>query len=202
MGHLLATVNPEAAAAIGTENVDTSKLPAIGSIVRYYPRPGEGRGGRREFSMIVTEHAKDGRVGGVAIFDASDFRDIMPIWQYSDTNVWPAWDWVEAKAGSVTYEDLQLTQQAIASTGHKVAAALQEISKYGNPNARIDFMSQQIMELQNRLSLVEQTKAASGASQSEVDHLRARVLALEGELGIGEAARAVAAPSRGKRKGK
>jgi hypothetical protein len=96
-GHLLATVNPEAADAIGREPTPAraETRPGIGTIVKFYPAPGFAPGGRTEFCMLVTKWTNDGRAGGVVIFDANDFRDVDGVWQYSETNKFPAWDWLE-----------------------------------------------------------------------------------------------------------
>jgi hypothetical protein len=135
-GHLLKTVNPEAADAIGKEDTP-SVLPPIGASVRYYPRPMEGRGGRTVFFMLVTEHTEDGRVGGVGIFDAQDFRDIRPCWQRTDANPAPAWDWLDTRppgaaeplAGAITPPTARVMAEKIASLTHEVAALQSNLAK-------------------------------------------------------------------------
>jgi hypothetical protein len=69
MGHLLATVNPEAARQID----DRRPLPRIGQPVVYHPRPSEIRRGRTEIPAIVLavdEHNR--RLELMVMFEAAD----------------------------------------------------------------------------------------------------------------------------------
>jgi hypothetical protein len=149
MGHFLATVNPEAAEAIGQE-VTTSSLPPIGTAVRYYPRPMEGRGGRSEFFFLVTSHAPDGRIGGVAVFDCQDFRDVMPCFQRSENNPYPAWDWlggaeaappqfVHDRSGAVTKQEMDAFREAIIRHQHWTADMMAaDLSRHVGVRERLD----------------------------------------------------------------
>jgi hypothetical protein len=98
LSHFLATINPEAAEAIGREpkaGTGLAYLPQVGQQVRYIPRPGEGRGGLTEFSMLVTQRREDGWLRGVCILDANDFKDVGWLPQRSITHDFPAWDWLD-----------------------------------------------------------------------------------------------------------
>lgn len=70
MGHLLKTVNPEAAADIANE---TKPIPCIGETVIFFPRPGELRAGRGKHAAIVTAVNDDDTLDLVVVYDADDF---------------------------------------------------------------------------------------------------------------------------------
>lgn len=94
MGHLLATVNPEAAAAIRPEP-NLPRLPRVGEVLKFYPRPGEGRGGRLEYAVHVTSVHSGGLVNGIVMYDAQDFRDVINIPPRSDALPWPSWEFMD-----------------------------------------------------------------------------------------------------------
>lgn len=91
MGHYLATANPEAAADIrpAVELV----LPEVGDTLKFFPRPGEGRGGRTDYFIQVTRVYPDGRVDGIVPYDAADARDVINVPHRSGEVPWPAWEW-------------------------------------------------------------------------------------------------------------
>jgi hypothetical protein len=197
MGHFLATVNPEAAEAIGAEVVPLD-LPGIGTTVQYFPRPGEGRGGRSEFSFIVTQHTPDGRVGGVGVFDAQDFRDVMPCWRKSDDNPFPAWDWPKGRqtGGSVTRDDLDAVREAIRVVGARVTEALVELRQRAGTQPDVNDLldgitGEQIADIQGALGATERRLDAMETRLRDLEGiiggfrmLRERVHKVEGELGL------------------
>jgi hypothetical protein len=73
MGHMLATVNPDAADAIGHEHDMDQGVPDIGETVVFHPRVGEWRAGRNKFAAIVTWVHDDGTLDLVVFYDADDF---------------------------------------------------------------------------------------------------------------------------------
>lgn len=73
MGHLLASSNPEAAAAIKPVPARQS-LPAVGEVVQYTMRQGHGRMGRTRFPALVMGE-QGGKLLLTVIIDASDLVD-------------------------------------------------------------------------------------------------------------------------------
>lgn len=73
MSHMLATVNKEAADAIGHEHDAAPDVPGIGETVVFHPRMGEWRAGRNKFGAIVTWVHDDGTLDLVVFYDADDF---------------------------------------------------------------------------------------------------------------------------------
>lgn len=104
MGHLLATVNPEAAAEIGREYAQPP-LPPPGTMVRYLARPGEGRGGRMEFPFLVMHHGRDGMtIEGIIFYACDDWVGRDNIRRKSDAQPFACWEPIEqAEAGGMTW---------------------------------------------------------------------------------------------------
>ena len=73
MSHLLATSNPEAAAAIRPVQ-PRAQLPGVGETVVYTMRPGHGRNGRSRFPALVMGE-QGGRLLLTVIIDAGDMID-------------------------------------------------------------------------------------------------------------------------------
>ena len=96
MGHLLSTVNPEAAEAIKPEGqVFPVRPPYIGEPVQYFARPGEGRGGGREiFPAMIMKFAEDGVAELCVIYGADDFRDRINIPKRTHDKPWNSWDFM------------------------------------------------------------------------------------------------------------
>ena len=119
MGHLLATVNPEAAARIGTEEDGQNApptapaqammnaamsgndpmpvdLPEIGEPIRYHLRTGDFRAQRNVFPAQVTAvNPEKGTIDLIAFFDAEDRidqRNALP-WDGSG----PGWERIPAR---------------------------------------------------------------------------------------------------------
>lgn len=95
MGHFLSTVNPEAVDQIGTE---PAQGPGTGSIVVYLPRPGEGRGRRREFPAMVMGENEDGTLDLLIVYDANDVTTREKIPQTTPDHPFPAWTFVRDAA--------------------------------------------------------------------------------------------------------
>ena len=73
MSHLLATSNPEAAAAI-QPIAPRAPLPGVGEMVVYTMRPGHGRNGRTRFPAVVMGE-QGGRLLLTVMIDAGDMVD-------------------------------------------------------------------------------------------------------------------------------
>lgn len=70
MGHMLASMNPQAAHEID----NPVALPGVGSTVVYCPRPGEVRAGKTRVPAIVLKaDAENGLLDLVVIYEADDF---------------------------------------------------------------------------------------------------------------------------------
>lgn len=73
MGHLLSSVNKEAAENIRPIEA-RQPLPGVGEVVVYTMRPGHGRGGRTRFpALVMGEHS--GKLILTVIVDAGDMMD-------------------------------------------------------------------------------------------------------------------------------
>ena len=101
MGHLLSTVNPEAAAAVKPEEPPFPiRAPYIGEAVQYFARPGEGRGGGRDvFPAMMMKFGEDGVAELCVIYGADDFRDRINIPKKTHDKPWNSWDFMPNAMG-------------------------------------------------------------------------------------------------------
>lgn len=95
MGHLLASVNAEAAAAIHPAP-DRPRLPGVGASVVYTMRAGHGRSGRTRFPAIVRDHGPNDTLALTVIIDAGDMADEDLVGRAAPGNEFHCWDYVEA----------------------------------------------------------------------------------------------------------
>lgn len=97
MGHYMASVNPEAADYLG----DADSLPAVGEIVLFHARPGEGRRGKKKFpAVVIGRNDARGPTGLdlLVIYDARDMVDLDSCQRADEHNNSYCW---EPKPGSV-----------------------------------------------------------------------------------------------------
>lgn len=90
MGHLLSTVNPEAAAAIQPEPT-APRLPGVGELVIYHMRHGHGRQGRTRFPAVVQDHGERGTLHLTVILEAAELKNETLVEQIGvgrDAHVW------------------------------------------------------------------------------------------------------------------
>lgn len=139
MGHFLSTVNPEAAADI--RPIVDLVLPEAGDILKFFPRPGEGRGGRTDYFIQVTRVYPDGRVDGIVPYDAADARDVINVPHRSGEVPWPAWEWRDSDrrgtmiAGPAPERSDQLgarmdtLAEALAALGVDATALLERVER-------------------------------------------------------------------------
>lgn len=97
MGHLLSTVNPEAAAAIKPEEPFKGREPYVGEIVQYWARAGERPWGRLCFPAIVMDFKPvSENPRGIAtlmvLYGAEDHRNYDVVMHRSPENPTHAWD--------------------------------------------------------------------------------------------------------------
>lgn len=103
MGHLLATVNPEAAAAIKPTSPLGNRVAPLHQIVRYHSRPGEGRAGKMSFPAFMMHcDPENGRAQLLVIYAADDLQDRINIPYRSDENPFAAWDYINPLEAPVT----------------------------------------------------------------------------------------------------
>jgi hypothetical protein len=92
MGHLLATTNPEAAAAIHPAD-PAPHLPDVGDIVVYTMRPGHGRMGRTRFTALVQGRGERGTLNLTVIIDAGDLVDEQFVSPAGPGQEAHCWEW-------------------------------------------------------------------------------------------------------------
>lgn len=92
-GHMLSTVNPEAAA-------ETHEVPETGSRVIYYARPGQGRGAQTKFAAdVLFTDVRKGTVCLWVLFGREDWREIDHVHKRSEQEPYGTWDYTEEAEG-------------------------------------------------------------------------------------------------------
>ncbi len=91
MGHLLRTVNPEAADAI-EPGPGVRRLPEVGEVVRYHMRAGHGRNGRSFFPALVQGHGEQDTLMLTVCIDAQDFADESLVSEIGPGNEFHCWE--------------------------------------------------------------------------------------------------------------
>lgn len=99
MGHLLSTVNSEAADAI-RPLVALGALPEVGEVVRYHMRQGHGRAGRTFFPALVQGHGERHTLHLTVIIDAQDFADETQVSQIGPGAEFHCWERISSAAPS------------------------------------------------------------------------------------------------------
>lgn len=123
MGHMLASINPEAADEIDRP----TPLPDIGSTVVYIPRAGQVRAGKTRVPAIVTGRDVENRILDlVVIYDADDFlsKPRIPRRQ-GDDHGWELVGGQEEKSGEILGDigsQLNELRDIIASVNSRVDA--------------------------------------------------------------------------------
>ena len=75
MGHLLKSINPEAAELI-QEPTTRVRLPDVGDIVIYHMRTGHGRAGRTRFPALVQGANQHGLLNLTVILEAGELQNV------------------------------------------------------------------------------------------------------------------------------
>jgi hypothetical protein len=129
MGHLLASVNKEAAERIEDPTMDA---PDIGTMVVYIPRAGIMRMGRREFPAIVLGHDENGHLDLFVLMEPEDMmleQHVRPqlsdeghSWRHVDLP--PVDDDTEAR-----FAMLELTNSTLNETIEALNAQVAELRK-------------------------------------------------------------------------
>jgi hypothetical protein len=156
MGHLLATVNPEAAAAIKPEESPfLVREPFTGETVQYFARPGEGRAGRQIFGAQILKWDEHGMAQLLVFYGADDFREFNNVGKKTIDRTFNCWEFMPdalAHRGGGT-EEGDLDRLANLILGEHVAV---EESVYG-----------MIIRMGNRLKLVEDALARKAANRGK-----------------------------------
>ena len=105
MGHLLSTVNPEAAGAIQpAEDPFAIRAAEIGEVVHYFARPGEGRSGKTKFPAVVMHVGMDGPQRGwlelLVIYGVDDQRGYINIRRKTHDETMNVWDFIPGALGN------------------------------------------------------------------------------------------------------
>ena len=182
-GHLLATVNPEAAAEIKPDPVyDLADLPKVGDIVQFLPRPGEMRP-REGYAMYVTNVNTNGNLDGVVIIDAQDFKNVERLPPKTEHHPWPAWDWRDEKPFESDQKlDMEWLKAGVELLEKKFAAL--EIRQ---------------SNLENRMAGYDLLQSRGPRIQSAIEEVNARLLAIEERINRLPADRITINPAQGTR---
>jgi hypothetical protein len=87
-GHLMQTVNPEAAAA-------EHEVPHPGTRVLYFARPGQTRQGRNICAAdVLSSDARKGTATLYVLFGSEDYREIEHVRMRTDQEPYGCWDYV------------------------------------------------------------------------------------------------------------
>lgn len=92
MSHLLASVNPAAAAEIRPAD-PSPNLPDVGDIVVYTMRPGHGRMGRNRFAALVQGRGERGTLNLTVVIDAGDLIDEQFVSPAGPGQEAHCWEW-------------------------------------------------------------------------------------------------------------
>lgn len=88
-GHLLSTVNPQAA------QTEEFEVPPIGARVQYFARPGQGRGPHITFPAdVMFADPKTGACVLWVLYGREDYREHPHVHRRSDQNPYHSWEYV------------------------------------------------------------------------------------------------------------
>lgn len=90
MGHLLKSINPEAAEAIRPAAL-AERMPDVGDIVIYHMRSGHGRQGRTRFPALV-QGGEAGRLNLTVILESSELRNETMVEQIGPGKEFHVWE--------------------------------------------------------------------------------------------------------------
>lgn len=88
-GHLLSSVNPQAA------QTEDFEVPPVGARVQYFARPGQGRGPTTVFAAdVLHANPRTGACELWVLFGREDYRDFVNVRQRSDQEPYHCWDYL------------------------------------------------------------------------------------------------------------
>jgi hypothetical protein len=96
MGHLISSINAEAAERMNTGSAERPDLPKPGTVVEYTMRPGHGRMGRSKFPAFVMGSNPHGRGIDLLVFiDSGDMIDEQMVEKAGPGTEFHCWDWLD-----------------------------------------------------------------------------------------------------------
>lgn len=102
MGHLLSSVNAEAAERMNQGSSERPDIPKPGQVVEYTLRGGHGRMGRTKFPAFVMGVNAHGRGIDLLVFiDAGDMIDEQMVEKAAPGNEFHCWDWLDDATASL-----------------------------------------------------------------------------------------------------
>lgn len=102
MGHLLNSINPDAAEQMNQGTAELPDAPRPGMVVEYTMRVGHGRMGRTKFPAFVMGASRHGRGVDLLVFiDAGEMTDEQMVEKAAPGNETHCWDWLDNGAAAV-----------------------------------------------------------------------------------------------------
>ena len=92
MGHLLSSINEEAAAAMDAP-IDRPNIPPVGATVIYVMRLGHGRNGKNRFPALVMGHGQRDTLELMVFIDAGDMVDETLVERAKPGQEHHCWEW-------------------------------------------------------------------------------------------------------------
>lgn len=148
MGHLLRTINPQAAGILDELEKPSviGPLPSVGTSVQFRLRGGEWRNGSDVFAAIVTRaHPEKGLIDVVVVLGADDTMDQREVPRQTEDSGW-GWSPVE---GSATAQVEEL-RTSIAAFKEELAAVL-----FGIHEKSEESVYDMIVEIDQRIAALE-----------------------------------------------
>lgn len=135
-GHLLQTINPEAAA-------ETHEVPEVGSRVIYYARPGQGRGGQTKFAADVLSVAPHkGTACLWVLWGREDWREIDHVRHRSEQEPYGCWDYCEDGIGEIL-ADVDNLKAEVADLKQAIFGDFNPpVNADGSPKSVIDILAE------------------------------------------------------------
>jgi len=169
MGHLLSSVNPEAAERIQPA-LGRPPLPSVGSVVLYHMRPGHGRQGRTAFPAFVMAQENGRRLSLLVMIDAGDMIDETLVEQYGVGQEHHAWEPIED--GRAVAEGLRGTITALHTRVGELEAEIAALSKivvgeFDAPKVSIIHIMQDFENRLRDLRLAIDEKSGSARGKSK-----------------------------------
>jgi len=143
-GHLLSTVNPQAA------QTEEFEVPPIGARVQYFARPGQGRGPHITFPAdVMFADPKTGACVLWVLYGREDYREHPHVHRRSDQNPYHSWEYVPDGFEELSEElaDVQLklaqTQAQLAELSSAIFGGYKRpTNPDGTPKSVIDILAE------------------------------------------------------------
>jgi hypothetical protein len=160
LGHLLQSINPEAAEAI-RETPAAPRVPDVGEIVIYHMRPGERRQGRTRFPALVQGEGQRGSLNLTVILEAGELRNetlVSPIGPGAEHHCWERPD--DSHLAEAFRNVVASLHQRIGDLeGENKSMRALILGEYDAPTVSIIHIMQ---DFENRLRSLKQEMAGAG----------------------------------------